>query len=67
MGLAEWMRRGSSTYRWSIAAVSRDDALNERDDARRQRDIVLRQRDEERRAREAALARIAELEARLKP
>ena len=42
------------------------DAVRERDDAVLQRDEALRQRDEERMAREAALERIAELEARLR-
>ena len=42
------------------------DALRGRDDALRQRNDAMRQRDEERKAHEAALARIAELEARLK-
>lgn len=41
------------------------DALRQRDDALRQRDDALRQRDDERAAHETALARIAELEARL--
>ena len=43
------------------------DAVRERNDARRERDGALRQRDEERTAHAAALERIAELEARLKP
>ena len=41
------------------------DALRQRDDALRQRDDALRRRSEEGKAHEAALARIAELEARL--
>ena len=49
------------------ALRGRDDALRQRDDLLRQRDSALRQRDEERKAHEAALARIAELGARLKP
>ena len=44
----------------------RNEALRERDDALRQRDDAMRQRTEERKAHEAALARVAELEARLK-
>ena len=44
----------------------RDDFVREREDALRDRDDFLRQRSEERRGYEAALARIAELEARLK-
>ena len=42
------------------------DALRQRDDAVREREDALRQRLEERKAHEAALVRIAELEARLK-
>ncbi len=41
------------------------DALRQRDDALRQRDDALRRRSEEGKAHEAALARVAELEARL--
>ena len=44
----------------------RDDALREREGALRDRDDALRQRSEERKAHEAALARVAELGARLK-
>ncbi|MCY3840303.1 MAG: Uma2 family endonuclease [Gammaproteobacteria bacterium] len=42
------------------------DALRQRDDAVREREDALRQRLEERKAHEAALVRIAELESRLK-
>lgn len=47
------------------ALSQRDDARRQRDGALRQRDSALRQRDDERKAHEAALARIAGLEARL--
>ena len=47
------------------ALRQRDDALRQREEALRQRDDALRRRSEERKAHEAALARIAELEARL--
>ena len=47
------------------ALRQREDALRQREDALRQRDDALRRRSEERKAHEAALARIAELEARL--
>lgn len=48
------------------AIRQRDDALREREGVLRERDDAIRQRDEERKAHEAALARVAELEARLK-
>ena len=48
------------------ALRQRDDAASERDDALRQRDDALRERDEERNAHEAALERVAQLEARLR-
>ena len=41
------------------------DAVRQRNHALRERDLALRQREEEREAHEAALERIAELEARL--
>ena len=44
----------------------RDVALRERDGVLRERDHAAHERDEERQAHNAALARIAELEARLK-
>ena len=47
------------------ALRQREDALRQREEALRQRDDALRRRSEERKAHEAALARIAELEARL--
>ena len=55
-----------SLRRRDDALRQRDDALRQRDDALRQRDDALRRRSEERKAHEATLARIAELEARLK-
>ena len=58
--------RDDAMHQRDDAMRQRDDAMRQRDDAMRQRDDAMRQRDEEREAHEAALARVAELEARLK-